>query len=403
VLVELSVVEQRYDAVMGVIRDGLKVTEIAEAYGVSRQTVHSWLRRYEAGGIGALADRSHRPRSSPHQMAAAVEARVLELRRLHPLWGQRRLVHQLGRDGFDPVPSEAGVYRCLVRHGLIDPKARKKRLVAYKRWERGRPMELWQMDVVGGIVLADGTELKCLTGLDDHSRFCVAAGLMTRAIAKNVCAVFAQSLERHGVPEEILTDNGLVFSGRYGGRRVEVLFDRICRDNGIRHLLTAVRSPTTTGKIERFHRSLRVEFLRGQVFADLPAAQTALDAWVADYNNNRPHQGIGMCTPAERFQAQDAQHTAAQLAADTRLADLRSGDDWISRTVANNGGCSGIISVAWQVFSLGKHRGGEIVDVHVTDTVLEVWSGAELIKTVLRTSKGEIRKKRAQRPAATAG
>jgi transposase len=142
VLLELSVVEQRYDAVMGVIRDGRSVTEVAKAYGVTRQSIHTWLRRYEAGGIAALADRSHRPRSSPNQMAGVTEARVLELRRLHPLWGQRRLVHQLGREGFDPVPSEAGVYRALLRAGLIDPQARKKRLVDYKRWERGRSMEL---------------------------------------------------------------------------------------------------------------------------------------------------------------------------------------------------------------------------------------------------------------------
>ncbi len=395
-LVELSVVEQRYDAVIGVIRDGMKVTEVAETFGVTRQTVHAWLRRYEEGGISALADRSHRPRSSPHQMDGITEARVLELRRLHPLWGQRRLVHQLGREGFDPVPSEAGVYRALVRHGLIDPKARKKRLVNYKRWERGRPMELWQMDIVGGILLADGTELKCLTGVDDHSRFCVCAGLMRRAIAKNVCAIFARALEGHGVPEEILTDNGLVFTGRYAAQRVEVLFDRICRENGIRHLLTAVRSPTTTGKIERFHRSLRVEFLAGRVFDDLTSAQAELDAWVADYNEHRPHQGIGMCTPAERFAVRSPQASAQQLTADTRLADVRAGDDWISRTVAANG----IISVAWQVFSVGKQRHGEIVDVHLTENVLEVWSGTELIKTVLRTTKGEIRKKRAQRPAA---
>lgn len=395
-LVELTKVEQRYEAVMGVIRDGLQVTEVAQTVGVSRQTVHGWLRRYEADGLAGLADRSHRPKHSPLRMGAAAEARVLELRRLHPLWGQRRLVHQLAQEGFDPVPSEAGVYRCLLRHGCIDPTARRKRLVRYKRWERGRPMELWQMDVVGGIVLADGTELKCLTGLDDHSRSCVVAGLMVRAVAKHVCAQFASALERHGVPEEILTDNGLVFTGRYGAQRVEVLFDRICRDNGIRHRLTAVRSPTTTGKIERFHRSLRTEFLRGKVFADLRCAQRELDAWVGDYNTNRPHQGIGMCTPSERFFARDPQTSAVELAASTRLAALRCGDDWVSRTVASNG----VISVAYQAFSVGKHRSGEIVDVHVTDRILEVWSGPDLVKTVLRTTKGAIRKKRAQRPGA---
>jgi transposase InsO family protein len=394
---EQSIMEQRYDAVMGVIRDGFNVTEIAEKFGVSRQTVHSWLRRYEAGGIGALADQSHRPKHCPHQMDGAIEARLLEMRRLHPLWGQRRLAYQLKREGIEQVPSERGIYRALVRRGLIEPRTRKKRLVNYKRWERGKPMELWQMDIVGGILLEDGSELKCLTGIDDHSRFCVCAGLMKRAIARNVCAIFACSLEEHGVPEEILTDNGLVFTGRYAAQRVEVLFDRICRDNGIRHLLTAVRSPTTTGKIERFHRSLRVEFLRGKVFCSIEAAQEALDAWVSDYNTNRPHQGIGMCTPSERFSVRTPQTTAPALAADTRLVELRSGDDWITRTVAANG----IISVAWQVFSVGKHFGGQVVDVHVNDTVLEVWLKNELIKTVARTTKGGIRKKRAQLPAVT--
>src|SRR5579872_1953786 len=86
VLVELTKMEQRYDAVMGVIRDDFNVTEIAEKYGVSRQTVHSWLRRYEQGGIEALRDQSHRPQSCPHQMDGTVEARILELRRLYPFW-----------------------------------------------------------------------------------------------------------------------------------------------------------------------------------------------------------------------------------------------------------------------------------------------------------------------------
>lgn len=394
-LVELTKMEQRYDAVMGVQRDGLSVTEIAEMFGVSRQSVHNWLRRYEQGGIAALSDGSHRPLSCPHQMAAVCEARVLELRRLHPHWGQRTLAFRLRKEGFDPAPSERGIYRCLLRHGLIEPRSKRKRLRDYKRWERGRPMELWQMDVVGGILLADGTELKCLTGIDDHSRFCVSAGLVTRAIAKQICQHFVVSLERHGIPEEILTDNGLVFSGRYASQRVEVLFDRICRENGIRHVLTSPRSPTTTGKIERFHRSLRVEFLHGKVFSDLSAAQQALDEWVEDYNTNRPHQGIGMCTPAERFSAREQDAKVIALGNETRLAALRQGDEWIQRTVASNG----VISVAWQMFSVGKHFSGEVVDVHVSDSVLEVWLGTNLLKTVPRSSKGGIRKKKAQRPA----
>src|SRR5487761_2318666 len=138
--------------------------------------------------------------------------------------------------------------------------------------------------MVGGILLTDGSELKCLTGVDDHSRLCVVAGLMVRATSRSVCDHFATAMRVHGVPQEILTDNGKVFTGRFNSNKnVEVLFDKICRENGIEHLLTAPRSPTTTGKIERFHKTLRVEFDTRQVFRNLKTAQEALDEWVSYY------------------------------------------------------------------------------------------------------------------------
>jgi transposase InsO family protein len=326
-------------------------------------------------------------------MPAAVEARVLELRRQHPAWGQITLRHRLEKEGVTPLPSASAVYRALLRHGLIEPKEKRKKLATYKRWERGRPMELWQMDVVGGVLLEDGTECKVLTGVDDHSRFCVCSGIMVRATGRAVCGFFAQALERHGVPEEILTDNGKVFTNRFGLTPTEVLFDKICRENGIKHRLTKPASPTTTGKVERFHRTLRQEFLTGRVFSSLAVAQKELDAWVVDYNTKRPHQSLSMATPSERF-TKRTEESVPELAPDLRvLTDDRSGDDWVARTVST----VGTISVSNQIFSVGKHRGGSIVDVHVTDTVLEVWSGNELIKNVLRTTEGEVRKKKAER------
>ena len=87
-------------------------------------------------------------------------------------------------------------------------------------------------------------------------------------------------MRTYGVPEEILTDNGKVFTGRFNRPPVEVLFDRVCRENGITHRLTEPRSPTTTGKVERFHRSLRAEFRTDRVFKNLAIAQAELDAWV---------------------------------------------------------------------------------------------------------------------------
>jgi transposase-like protein len=88
---ELSVAEQRYEAVRAVIADGETVTDVAARFGVARRTVHVWLARYEAGALEGLADRSHRPRPCPHQMPPAVEVALVELRLAHPWWGPRRL------------------------------------------------------------------------------------------------------------------------------------------------------------------------------------------------------------------------------------------------------------------------------------------------------------------------
>ena len=391
-LVELSVVEQRYQAVLAVIRDGVPVVEVARRFDVSRQAVHRWLRWYEAQGLGGLANRSHRPPRCSHQMDPGVEVWVLEARRRNPDWGPRRLVHEAARAGVVPVPSRSGVYRLLRRSNLIDPAARRKRDRKFKRWERAAAMELWQMDVVGGVLLADGREGKILTGIDDHSRFVVCAGVMLRATSRAVCSHFADALGAYGVPSEILTDNGKVFTGRFGRHDAEVLFDRICRENGIDHLLTAPRSPTTTGKVERFHRTLRQEFLLGRVFADVGSAQGELDAWVSSYNHDRPHTALDMGTPASRFAREDPTRRPADASA---LLSDRAGDDWVARKVAANG----IISVAWQEISCGKRLAGERVDVHVDGRKLQIWHGPDLIKTVLRTSDKEVRKKRAARRA----
>jgi transposase InsO family protein len=263
--------------------------------------VHAWIIRYREGGLGALADRPRRPDTCPHQVSAQVEAAVCEMRREHPRWGPVRLVHELAKAGVWPVPSRMSAYRALVRHGLIQPGARKRRKDTYQRWEREAAMALWQIDIMGGAFLADGTEAKIVTGIDDHSRYCVICQVVMRATGRAVCLAFAAALRQFGVPEEVLTDNGKQFTDRFG-KGGEVLFDRICRDNGIIHRLTPPRTPTTTGKVERFHGSLRRELLDDAVpFADLAAAQAAVDSWRQEYNTTRPHQALGMASPAERF------------------------------------------------------------------------------------------------------
>ena len=411
--------EQRYRAVLEVVAEGRTVTDVAVQWRVSRQTLHAWLARYEQGGLEALADRSRRPASCPHQMSGMVEAVVLELRRAHPYWGPRRirveLVRRQDKLGLAEVaeadlPSESGVYRSLLRAGLITPDMRRRRRESWKRWERGSAMELWQFDVVGGFLLADGTTAKALTGVDDHSRFCVSARLMPRERTQLVCDGFRAALAAHGVPQQVLTDNGKVFTGKYAHPPVEVLWDRICREHGIEHLLTKPRSPTTTGKIERFHRTLRTEFDTARTFPSLAAAQAELDEWVAHYNHDRPHQSLDDEVPAVRFGRRDAsvpeqrpaptagalkpsRGSARGVEAVQRPAGVpeRAGEQWVARRVTTNG----VVSVAGQVVCVGKHYAGNRTDVLVTAGLLQFWVDEVLVKTVARTDDRPVRWKNA--------
>jgi hypothetical protein len=133
--------------------------------------------------------------------------------------------------------------------------------------------------------------------------------------------------------------------------------------------------PPTTGKIERFHQSLRKEFLQDRTFDSLEAAQAALEAWVADYNTNRPHQALEMATTADRFRLTPVAKDASSIPVDHH--EDQPGQ-WVLRRVASNG----LVSVDNQMFSVGNAYKTQLVDVFVDDTVIQVWSNNQLIKTV---------------------
>ncbi|WP_345744280.1 IS481 family transposase [Streptomyces sp. ODS28] len=293
--------EYRYRAVREVL-EGSPIGEVAARFGTSRQSLHTWRTRFEREGMTGLVDRSRRPRSSPGRTFADIEALVCQLRRRHPRWGARRLRYEMGRRGAAPLPSRATVHRILVRNGLVTAEQQEHKR-QFKRWQRAGPMSLWQLDLVGGVFLADGRECKLVTGIDDHSRFVVVSALVAVPSGRAVCEAFVAAMRRYGVPSEVLTDNGKQFTGRYvKPLPVEVMFERICRQNGINARLTKPRSPTTTGKIERFHKTLRQEFLDAAApFVSFDGAQQAIDEWVSCYNHRRPHQALEMARPIERF------------------------------------------------------------------------------------------------------
>ena len=297
-----------------------------------------------------------------------------------------------------PLPSRSTIYRVLVRHGLVPARKRKRRRQDYKRWQREEPMQLWQLDVTGSVFLAEGTELKLISGLDDCSRYCVIATVVRRATARAVCRAFIAAMAAYGIPDEVLTDNGKVFTGRFGKPRpAEVLFERICRKNGIKQLLTKPYSPTTIGKVERWHQTLQTDFLNDAgPFATIEAAQAAVDAWRAEYNHDRPHQSLDMATPASRFRPAARPDDGLSLWAPADLEPLAgppsAADDaataagpasWpdaveVDRVVPP----SGNMRVGPQQFWLGPARAGQKVTLWIDTTTVHLSIGGWRIKTV---------------------
>ena len=175
------------------------------------------------------------------------------------------------------------------------------------------------MDIVGGVRLVDGTEAKIVSGVDDHSRFCISAQVVPRATARPTCEALALAMRRHGVPAEILTDNGKVFTGRFGPGTGEVLFDRICRENGIKHLLDRAAVADDDGQGRAVAPDAAPEFLTGKVFADRSRTpRRSSTGGSSTTTTTGPTRASGWSRPWERFRL------AAADAGDDRARGRRS-------------------------------------------------------------------------------
>ncbi len=201
-----------------------------------------------------------------------------------------------------------------------------------------------------------------------------------------MCDALLEALSRHGVPEQILTDNGKVFTGRLARKPATVAFDRICLHNGIRHLLTAPYSPTTTGKIERLHKTMRKELLDGRRFASIAQAQDELDHWVTHYNLEREHQAIGDVPPIRRFGLVEGASPAEVVDPDAATEELTQPP---RHTVGRRVDHAGRISILKHRYHVGRHLAGQTVQVESVDGLLHVTHHGVLVATHARRHLAE--------------
>jgi transposase InsO family protein len=290
-------------AVLKVITKELTATASAAEYGYSRQHLQRLLARYRTGGLDAVDPRSRRPRTSPQQTSDQVRDLIIELRL------------RLTREGFDagPVtiawhleqashqpPSTSTIRRILHTADLITPAPRKRPRSSYRRFEAAQPNECWQSDFTHW-ALADGTDVEILNWLDDHSRYLLACTAHTPVTGDIVAKHFLTTAEEHGLPASTLTDNGRVYTARFGGGKNA--FEYLLAMLGITQKNGHPGHPQTQGKIERFHQTLKSWLAQQPPATTVPELQRQLDQFRDLYNEQRPHRARNRTTPGQAYRA----------------------------------------------------------------------------------------------------
>ena len=293
---ETDVRSQRIGFVVEALQGDESVSALCRRYGVSRKTGYKWLARYEQ--VGKLADLdalSRRPHHSPRQSSAELEQRVVELR-LHYGWGSRKLQWVLGEEGLHA--SRSTIDRILDRRGVVRGRLRARPAIG--RFVRERPNELVQMDFKGQIRLHSGGWCFPLSLLDDHSRFALAVSALPSPQTAVVETVLRASFERYGVPESMLIDHGTPWWSSTSGKGLTRLGVFLI-SQGVTLIYSGSNHPQTQGKVERFHRTLDHWVQHHRVPYNLQALQSAFVDFRDEYNTVRPHEALGMQTPAQWY------------------------------------------------------------------------------------------------------
>jgi transposase InsO family protein len=301
--------------ITAVVVEGRPVAQVATAYAVSRQWIYKLLERYRSEGEAAFEPRSRRPHTQPTAIPAATVELILRLRR------------DLTRQGLDAgaqtiawhlivqhqlTVSEATIWRTLKAAGLIIPEPKKKPKSAYICFAAEQPNEMWQTDFTHyRLTSPDGTpgaDAEILCFLDDHSRYALSITCHRRVTGPVVVTVFRKIIADQGIPASVLSDNGMVFTTRFAGgqagRDTINGFQAELRHLGVTQKHSKPNHPTTCGKVERFHQTLK-KWLKAQPRQPTTVAelQALCDQFVAYYNNCRPHRSLNRRTPAAAYPA----------------------------------------------------------------------------------------------------
>jgi transposase InsO family protein len=295
---------QRNDFIRLYLQDRHSVRELCDVFGVSEKTGYKFLRRFMAEGAPGLADRSHAPHGHPEQTPVGIAERIVAFRRAHPSWGPRKLRKRLSE--LDPTtlwPAPSTIGGLLKRAGLV----RRRRRSTGRRWapldrpltEATAPNDVWTADFKGEFPLRGGPWCYPLTVVDACSRLLLRCTALPNTRAATARPVFEQLFAERGLPRVIRTDNGGPFALPLALGRLSPLAVWWIR-LGIRPERIAPGQPQQNGAHERMHRTLKAEATR-PASPTWRTQQARFDHFRHEYNAERPHEALGMRTPASCY------------------------------------------------------------------------------------------------------
>ena len=280
---------------------------LCREYGISRKTGYKWRERFLSYGISGMAEQSRKPLSHAHELPETVVCEMVRLKQAHPHWGPRKIreLYRRAHRGTEP-PSESSFKRVLERAGLTQER---KRRVAQQsgRLTTGikatAANEVWSVDFKGWWRDTDGGKVEPLTVRDEHSRMILELRAVADARTETVRACFEHLFEAHGLPSAIRSDNGPPFAsanGLHGLSRLSVWWLAL----GINLERSRPGCPQDNGAHERMHLDVRRELQAGRI----GRTQEAFDLWRQEFNTQRPHEALGMATPAECYQPSERRY-----------------------------------------------------------------------------------------------
>jgi transposase InsO family protein len=299
---ECSVMDERLRFVARLL-DGEPMSEVCRAFGVSRKTGYKVFDRYKEHGLAGLTDRSRRPIRYANQLPEPVERLIVDLKSEKPRWGARKiremLVRRLPADV--PIPAKSTVHAVLDRHGLVQ-RARQRRRERAKGTPLSpgaEPNDLWCVDFKGEFKLGDGRYCYPLTVTDHASRFILACEALESTKEAGAIPIFVSLFKERGLPAAIRSDNGAPFAspnGLYNLSKLSVWWLRM--GIGIERITPG--RPQQNGRHERMHLTLKKETTK-PAGANILQQQARFDDFVSEFNEERPHEALGMKTPAELY------------------------------------------------------------------------------------------------------